>query len=54
MNVYDRTFRVRYYECDAYGHVNNTHYLRYLQETALDAATMMGYDASQAAAINTH
>lgn len=28
-----RTFRVRRYECDAYGHVNNTTYLRYLEET---------------------
>jgi YbgC/YbaW family acyl-CoA thioester hydrolase len=53
-SFYERTFRVRYYECDAYGHVNNTHYLRYVQETALDAATMMGYDAAQAAALNYH
>lgn len=51
---YERTFRVRYYECDAYGHVNNTHYLRYVQETALDAAMMMGYDESQAAVMNRH
>ena len=27
-------FPVRFYECDAYGHVNNTHYLRYMQEAA--------------------
>ncbi len=27
-----RTFRIRRYECDAYGHVNNTTYLRYLEE----------------------
>ena len=32
------TFRVRYSECDSLGHVNNTHYLRYMQETAFDAS----------------
>ena len=31
------TFRVRSYECNRYGHVNNAVYLRYLQETALGA-----------------
>lgn len=38
-----RTFRVRYYECDAYGHLNNTNYLRYMQETAFDASKAAGY-----------
>lgn len=32
-----RTFRIRHYECDAYGHLNNTTYLRYLEETELEA-----------------
>ncbi|HEY5579257.1 MAG TPA: acyl-CoA thioesterase, partial [Acidimicrobiia bacterium] len=32
-----RTFRVRRYECDAYGHVNNTAYLRYLDEAEYEA-----------------
>ena len=54
MIPYEQIFRVRAYECDAYGHVNNTHYLRYLQETALEAAAQFGYDASQAAAMNCH
>jgi acyl-CoA thioester hydrolase len=35
--VHERAFRVRRYECDAYGHVNNTNYLRYMQESAMDA-----------------
>lgn len=41
--VHTRTFRVRYYECDAYGHLNNTNYLRYMQETAFDASAAAGY-----------
>lgn len=32
-----RSFRVRHYECDAYGHLNNTAYLRYLEEVEIDA-----------------
>lgn len=39
-----RTYRVRYYECDAYGHLNNANYLRYMQETAFDASAAAGYD----------
>ncbi len=42
--VHKRTFRVRNYECDAYGHVNNANYLRYMQEAALDASAAVGYD----------
>ncbi len=30
-------FRIRHYECDAYGHLNNTTYLRYLDEVEIDA-----------------
>jgi acyl-CoA thioester hydrolase len=40
---YERTFRVRYSECDVLGHVNNTNYLRYMQETAFDASAAAGY-----------
>jgi acyl-CoA thioester hydrolase len=39
-----RTFRVRHYECDAYGHVNHANYLRYMQEAAFDASAAAGYD----------
>jgi acyl-CoA thioester hydrolase len=42
--THTRNFRVRYYECDAYGHLNNANYLRYMQETAFDASAAAGYD----------
>ena len=38
-----RSFRVRYYECDAYGHLNNANYLRFMQEAAFDASAAAGY-----------
>lgn len=38
-----RTFRVRLYECDGYGHLNNATYLRYMQEAAFDASAAAGY-----------
>lgn len=44
--IHERTFRVRFYECDAYGHVNHANYLRYMQETAFDASAAAGYDFS--------
>lgn len=43
MLTYERTFKVRHYECDAYGHVNHANYVRYMQETALDASAAVGY-----------
>jgi len=45
--VYERAFRVRHYECDAYGHVNHAHYLRYMQEAAMDASAAAGYDLAR-------
>ena len=42
--THTRSFRVRFCECDAYGHLNNAHYLRYMQETAFDASAEIGYD----------
>jgi acyl-CoA thioester hydrolase len=42
--IHERTFRVRHYECDAYGHVNHANYPRYMQEAALDASAAAGYD----------
>jgi acyl-CoA thioester hydrolase len=37
-------FKVRYTECDRYGHVNNANYLRYMQEAAFGASAAAGYD----------
>jgi acyl-CoA thioester hydrolase len=45
--THERKFRVRHYECDLYGHLNNTNYLRYMQETAFDASTAAGYDTAR-------
>lgn len=45
--VLERAFRVRLYECDAYGHVNHANYLRYMQEAALDASAAVGYDVAR-------
>lgn len=50
--IHERTFRVRFYECDAYGHVNHANYLRYMQETAFDASAAAGYDFSRYNEIN--
>lgn len=41
--IHHQTFKVRYYECDAYGHLNNTNYLRWMQEAAFGASTAVGY-----------
>ena len=40
--THTEAFRVRHYECDLYGHVNNAVYLRYLQETGLCAFSKAG------------
>ena len=41
--VYERVFKVRHYECEAYGHVNHANCLRYMQEVSLDASIAIGY-----------
>ena len=40
-------FRVRQYECDAYGHLNNVNYVRYLQEALVEADTAAGYTVAR-------
>ena len=44
--TFERIFRVRHYECDAYGHMNHANYLRLMQETATDASAAVGYSAT--------
>jgi acyl-CoA thioester hydrolase len=46
------TFRVRHYECDAYGHLNHANYLRYMQEAAFESSAEAGYDVARYRAIN--
>lgn len=41
---FSSTFRVRYADCDSYGHLNNANYLRYAHETALDAFAVVDHD----------
>lgn len=53
-HTYTRNFRVRYYECDAHGHLNNANYLRYMQETAFDASAAVGYDHKRYDEIGHH
>jgi acyl-CoA thioester hydrolase len=45
--THERTFRVRHYECDRYGHLNATNYLRYMQEAAFDAAEAGGFGVAK-------
>ena len=41
--IHTSEFPVRFYECDAYGHVNNSNYVRYMQEAAFAASAAAGY-----------
>lgn len=52
--VSERLFRVRHYECDAYGHLNHTQYLRYMQEAAIDASAAAGYDLTRYEALGCY
>ena len=52
--IFNREFRVRHYECDAFGHLNNANYLRYMQETAIDASAAAGYDPDRYSEIGHH
>ena len=45
--THERTFRIRHYECDSYGHVNHANYVRYMQEAAFDATAAAGYDVAR-------
>lgn len=54
MAIHESRFRVRFYECDAYGHVNHTNYLRYMQEAAFAASAAVGYDFARYRALASH
>lgn len=41
---YFTTFKVRTYECDSYGHVNNAVYLNYLEFGRMDYLQQCGFD----------
>src|SRR5205085_11785835 len=53
MRKYTRTFRVRHYELDSFGHVNNAVYANYLQEAAIEASTDAGFSPKWYAEANT-
>ncbi|UCC64199.1 MAG: thioesterase family protein [Anaerolineae bacterium] len=52
--THERTFRVRHYECDAYGYVHYVHYLNYMQEAAFDASAAAGYGVPRYAAMGCY
>jgi acyl-CoA thioester hydrolase len=52
--IHIRNFRVRHYECDAFGHLNNANYVRYMQETAFDASSAAGYDQARYTELGCH
>ena len=41
--IHNSEFQVRFYECDAYGHVNHSNYFRYMQEAAFAASDAAGF-----------
>jgi acyl-CoA thioester hydrolase len=43
MRHYIRRFRVRHYELDSFGHVNNAVYVNYMQEAAIEASSDAGF-----------
>lgn len=47
-------FTIRHDECDAYGHLNNAVYLRYMQEAAIRASSDAGLGGAEYAAMGNH
>ena len=52
--IHRRLFRIRSYECDAHGHLNNANYLQLMQETAFDASAAAGYDMQRYTNMQRH
>src|SRR5579864_5275637 len=49
--VYTMHLRVRQYELDSLGHVNNAVYLNYLEQAAIDHATALGFSQERLRAL---
>lgn len=47
LNNHTQTFKVRYDECDAYGHLNNAVYLDFMQEVAIGHSNAAGYNGAR-------
>jgi len=47
MQIYTRQLRVRHYEMDVLGHVNNAVYQNYLEQAAVEHAQILGYSLAQ-------
>ena len=45
--IYRRQFKVRHYELDSQGYLNNAVYLNYLQQAAIEASTEAGYSLAR-------
>lgn len=41
--IHIEKFKVRHYECDTYGHLNNAVYLRFMQQAGIEAAAAVGF-----------
>lgn len=42
--IHHESFQVRYWECNALGHLSSTNYFRWMQEAAFGASAAAGYD----------
>jgi acyl-CoA thioester hydrolase len=49
-----RPFQIRQYECDAYSHLHNSNYVRYMQEAAFEASADAGYDLARYNTLGHH
>jgi acyl-CoA thioester hydrolase len=52
--THTRRFPIRHYECDLYGQVNPSNYVRYMQETAFDASAAAGYPLARYATMDRY
>lgn len=52
--IFERTFRIRYSECDAYHQFNGANYIRLMLETAFDASANVGYSFEKYQEIGCH